>query len=71
MFPTDIEVEYRRQELERTAENFRFVRDARTVPTLWERLRARLSARPNDRPINFASHSEQPVTRPNLIATSR
>mgnify|MGYP001398691244 CR=1 FL=1 len=67
MFPTDVEVDYRRQELERIAENFRFVRDARTVPTLWERIRARLSARP----VHLASRPEQPVTHPNLIATSR
>lgn len=67
MFPTDVEVNYRRQELERTAENFRLVRDARSVPTLWQQIRARLSARP----VSFATRSENGAPCPEMIATSR
>lgn len=71
MFPNEVEVQYRRQELERTAENFRFAREARSVPTFWERLRTRLSTRPNEHLVEFAPCPEATVTHPHVIATSR
>jgi hypothetical protein len=46
MFPSELELEYRLIEMQRAAEKHRLVRSLRTTPTLWERVRTRLSTRP-------------------------
>jgi hypothetical protein len=46
VFPSELELEYRRQEMHREAEHHRLVQSLRTTPSLWQRLRARLNVRP-------------------------
>jgi len=56
MFPTEIELEMHRREMRRAAENHRlaqFVREEDAQPTLWQRLRTRLSTA---QPVNAAQN---------------
>jgi hypothetical protein len=65
MFPSELELEYHRRDMLRAAEHQRLIKSLRTSPTLWERIRARLSARPA-----YAATS-QPLARRDVIALSR
>ena len=45
MFPTELEINQRRKDLQREAENYRLVQFARERrPSVWQQLRSRLSA---------------------------
>ncbi|MBI1257641.1 MAG: hypothetical protein GC204_09235 [Chloroflexi bacterium] len=47
MFPTEIELEMHRKEMRRAAENYHLIKSLReedAEPTLWQRLRTRMSA---------------------------
>ena len=47
MFPTEIELEMHRQEMQRAAENYHLIKsisEEDAEPTLWQRLRTRLSS---------------------------
>ena len=63
LFPSEFELHFRQRELQRAAEHHRLVQSLRTEPTLWQRFRARLSARP--------AFSSQPLARRDVIALSR
>ena len=68
MFPTEIEINYHQQELQRAAENYRLVQSMRTAPTFWQRLRTHLSSRPDSL---TAQRSENQLAHRDIIATSR
>lgn len=68
MFPSEYETNIRQQAMQREAEHARLVKSLRTEPTVWQRLRVRLSARFAASP---APQPEKQLAHRDVIALSR
>ncbi|MEP7291365.1 MAG: hypothetical protein ABI835_06255 [Chloroflexota bacterium] len=71
MYPTQLEIELLHADRVRAAEHYQLLQSLRETPTLWERIRARLSTPHVNTTVCEAPATVNQRVRRNAVATTR